>query len=247
MNRIVNVFKQTGAARQLVMFPFGGGNGFSFVELANQIDRFDREILMINPPGHLFCDQPPLESIDEMVQLYLSQLRPQLKDQIVLFGHSMGGIVAYEICKALEKEKKIVRLFISAVNPPHCILEGLDIHSRMSNAQLIKACDQLGGIRGALGSDQDFLDSFANALRADMVALERYQENVTPSEKLKTPVTILYSTGDVMTPEKIKEWDRYVDPGRLIQFSGDHFYLFQPENRSRICRMLVDSLSPPAW
>ncbi|MCP4221543.1 MAG: alpha/beta fold hydrolase [bacterium] len=247
MNNIVNTFKKTGASRQLVMFPFGGGNGFSFLEIVNTVDRRDIEILLVNPPGHLFCDRKPLRSVKDMVQLYLAELRPMLRDDVVIFGHSLGGIVAYEVCRLLEKEKSIRKLFISAVTPPHCVLDDVTMNSRMDDETLIKECFDMGGIRGAFTEDSEILDKFTSALRADLFALENYKapEN---REILKTPATILYGADDVMNPVALRQWDRYLVPGKFIKFEGKHFYLFDAVNKPTVSRLLLESLGfqPPS-
>ncbi|MCP4156870.1 MAG: thioesterase [bacterium] len=242
----VNVFRKTGASKKIIMFPFGGGNGFSFVELINQIQSKQVEFLLINPPGHLFCNRKPLVDLMEMVGLYVAELRTMVKpqDELVIFGHSMGGIVAYEVCKILEKEYNVKKLFISAVNPPHSILDRIEMNSRMDNDTLLEASDKLGGIPGGFSGamEKELLELFINALRSDLKALESIKPDMNPV-KIKTPTDILYADQDVMEYTTMLEWDRYLEPERFIKFNGKHFYIFEAESKKRIAQLLMASHS----
>ncbi len=100
MKGFVQVIRKAKTPKQVVMFPFGGGSGYSYMELISEIPK-DTEIIIINPPGHLLNGGKPLESIEEMTYSYSKELRPLLKRNTLFFGHSIGGIAAYEVCKDL--------------------------------------------------------------------------------------------------------------------------------------------------
>lgn len=243
MNDVVQVLrkaKRAGRHDQIVMFPFGGGSGYSYSALASLI-REDVEIIVINPPGHFFNSGKALESIDAMVYLYSRELRRFLQDNTIFFGHSIGGIVAYELCKTLEKDIPIKRLIISSVNPPHCTMDRVDLHSGMDTGTLIRKCTDLGGMPHLFQQEPELLESFINGLRADLKALERYNppklENV---EKLPIGASVLYSDRDyIVDAARVREWEYYLDCSEFIQFPGDHFYLFDNPNQNPVVRVLT--------
>jgi len=241
MNEIIQVIRKSNSGKQIVMFPFGGGTGFSYLGLCNAV-KTDVEIVVINPPGHMMNTDKPLESIDAMVYLYKKELGPLLKKETVLFGHSIGGIVAYEICWELEKERKIKRLIVSSVNPPHNMMDAVDLHSDMDTETLVKKSAQLGGMPQIFREDHQIMKMFVRGLRADLKALEGYKP-VTPNRQLNTTAVILYSDNDyIVDAEKLKEWELYMECPRLVRFRGDHFYLFQEENLESVGSILTRSI-----
>jgi len=50
MKNVVHSLRKTNTSKQVVMFPFGGGSGYSFIGLLQDIPP-DIEILVINPPA----------------------------------------------------------------------------------------------------------------------------------------------------------------------------------------------------
>ncbi|HLP45753.1 MAG TPA: alpha/beta fold hydrolase [Candidatus Kapabacteria bacterium] len=244
MNDIVQVLRKAKKANQheqIVMFPFGGGSGYSYSALVNQIGE-DVEVIVINPPGHFFNSGKALESIDAMVYLYTKELRRFLKNNPIFFGHSIGGIVAYELCKILEKDFHIKRLIISSVNPPHSTMELVDLRSWMDTETLIQKCTDLGGMPHIFKQEPELLESFINGLRADLKALESYTpptvENVVKS---LINATVLYSDRDyIVNASQVREWKYYLDCPEFRQFPGDHFYLFDSPNLSSVAQLLAN-------
>jgi external thioesterase TEII len=244
--QILRKAKRVGHHKQIVMFPFGGGSGYSYSGLASQIDE-DVEIIVINPPGHFFNSGKALESIDAMVYLYAKELRRLLKHNIIFFGHSIGGIVAYELCKMLEKDIPIKRMIISSVNPPHSTKDHVDLQSDMDTETLIRKCTDLGGMPHIFQQEPELLESFLNGLRADLKALEVYSPpKLEDVEKLSISATVLYSDRDyIVNAARVREWEYYLDCSEFIQFPGDHFYLFDHPNQNAVAQVLTKCLTVP--
>jgi surfactin synthase thioesterase subunit len=243
-NSVVQVIRRSrgNVPKQIVMFPFGGGSGYSYMGMLTEIHN-DVEVVVVNPPGHLFNAGKPLESIDAMVYLYLKELRPVLKDNCLFFSHSIGSLVAYELCKDLEKEMNIKKIIISSVNPPHRVMDSMDLHSQMDTETLIKKSAELGGMPEIFASEPQLLEMFIGGLRADLKALERYTAGKTGQKigpRIKTNAVVLYGDRDyIVNPEKLQEWRLYVHCTEFIKFPGDHFYLFEDANKKAVGQVLM--------
>lgn len=239
MKNVVQVMRKANTPGQIVMFPFGGGSGYSYMELIKAIET-DVEIIVINPPGHFLDGAKPLESIDAMVYLYSKKLRPLLKDNPLFFGHSIGAYVAYDVCKVLAKEIPIRKMIISSANPPNRASDSVDLNSEMDRETLIMKSTELGGMPQLFKNEPELLEMFITGLRADLKALESYTpekpENV---KKLNVNASVLYGDGDyILVPSKIREWKFYLECSEFIPFAGDHFYFFQESNRKAVARII---------
>lgn len=242
----VQVVRKANSSKQIIMFPFGGGSGYSYMGLTGEIDA-DVEVVVINPPGHLFNPGKPLESIEAMVYLYLKELRPVLKDNCLFFSHSIGALVAYELCKDLEKEMTIKKMIISSVNPPHSVMDTLDMHWQMDTETLINKSTELGGMPKIFADEPELLEMFIEGLRADLKALERYtagKARPKKGPKLNTGAIVLYGDRDyIVQPAKLQEWQLYMHCTEFIKFPGDHFYLFEDANIKAVGQILMKYLN----
>lgn len=239
MKNVVQVIRKANTPRQIVMFPFGGGSGYSYMELVKDIET-DVEVIVINPPGRLLDGEKPLESIDAMVYLYSKELRPMLKDNPLFFGHSIGAYVAYDVCQVLAKEIPIKKMIISSANPPHRAKDSVDLHSEMDRETLIKKSTELGGMPQLFKSEPELLEMFITGLRADLKALESYTPEKPESvNKLNVNASVLYSEGDyILDTSNIREWELYLECSEFVLFKGDHFYIFEETNRKAVARII---------
>ncbi|MFM1945472.1 MAG: Nonribosomal peptide synthetase DhbF [Verrucomicrobiota bacterium] len=104
---------QQGSEGTPLFFVHGaGGNVLLYRELARQLGR-DRMIYGLQSQGLDGVSQP-LESVEDMAQLYLKEIRKvQPRGPYLLGGYCMGGTVAYEIAQCLRRTGEVVeRLFL---------------------------------------------------------------------------------------------------------------------------------------
>ena len=93
LSQVVKKLNARYGSSKVYIFPYAGGNSLSFRELGLQLQQ-QFEVYLIEPPGHLFDDTPPLRSISSMTRLYMDYMQPG-PEGVVLFGHSLGGLVSY--------------------------------------------------------------------------------------------------------------------------------------------------------
>jgi len=171
--------------------------------------------------------------MDEMVGCYLDAILPGLKKNVVLFGHSLGGTVAFEVAKKIEKQQKIKGVIVSAASAPGS-KTSLTVHSSMDDESLLGKTAELGGMQSQLLKDRGFVKMFLESYRADLKTLENYRERGAAEDPLNTPVLVFYADGDTIPVSDIGGWKKYLKYFKFISFKGDHFYLFEDKNRSMI-------------
>jgi surfactin synthase thioesterase subunit len=182
----------------------------------------------------------PLESLAAMVYFYVRELRPLLKPNALFFGHSIGGLVAYEVAKELRHTIPVQKMIISSVNPPHRTIDRVDLRAHMETEELIDKCSQLGGVPDIFRQEPAMMEGFITGLVGDLKALEHYCLSLPEKPvKLDTLATILYSTGDyIVDKDELKLWEQYVQLGEFFAFAGNHFYLFQDSQRKKVIEII---------
>ena len=169
----------------------------------------------------------------------MEELRPILKDEIVIYGHSMGGTVAYEFLNSLNSNeiKKISHVFLTGAHPPHNRIQDIDFNSSTDNDTIIKKCISIGGFPEQLKNEEEFCDIFCKMMKTDLEALENYKiedrHNFIP-----IPATLCWGKDEDLDLEEAKEWVRYFEISELKEFPGDHFFIMDSNNRKKICRYI---------
>ncbi|HEY4303066.1 MAG TPA: alpha/beta fold hydrolase [Gemmatimonadaceae bacterium] len=213
--------------RRLFCLPFAGG-GVSGYRPWLQALPPDIELVAAQLPGRESrLREAPYDSIWEMADALLPEILEMSDLPYALFGHSMGGLVAYELAVAIERMRvpAPTHVFISARRPPDepadqplignaPDAEFLDVMQRRYNA-----------IPDAIKSEPDLLELLLPTLRADLRAIESYTPRTL--HRLRTPVHVFGGVDDRHPfPNQLAGWQRVVEqPIRVRLFPGDHFFI----------------------
>lgn len=188
------------------------GYELGLVELAGRGGRFN---------------EPFYESIDEAAIDIAKRIGAQINDnEYVLFGHSMGALLAYEVYyKLIELGVKVPKhLFVSGRKAPQ-IGETKGEMKRLSDKDFMEMVDKFGGIPKQFYRE-DTIKIFLPILRADFIMLDeyRYKEKL---EKINCDVSILYAKDDFSTPlNEMEPWkDECKGNVSIYEFEGEHFFL----------------------
>lgn len=149
-------------------------------------------------------------------------------EKIVLFGHSMGAKIAYEVAKLLECRGILLCGVIVSGSPAPDIPETADT-AGMTDSELGSYLHSLGGIPEEVLQDESLLALLLPLFRADFTMMRGYCDRT--GTKLHCPVYALGGTDD---PEAscadVLRWQNYT-AGRFGSrfLPGGHFYLFEHE------------------
>ena len=182
------------------------------VQLAGREDRADEE-----PYKDMFT---PAEEIIEILMAY--------DNRLVLFGHSMGTKLLYEVEKGLEKRgRKSELVIVSACPPPH--MKEKNPIGKLPEEEFIKELIKLNGIPKLMQENKEILNMFLPVLRADFLLSEGYvcKEKV----ELKSPIKVMGGLEDSeATQSELLLWSEYGrDDFSFRIFEGDHFYIREHE------------------
>ena len=91
---------------KLFGIPFSGGNAYSYQALKNQLSANIR-FIGLELPGHgTRVAEPLLYTIEEMTDDLLQQIDLNQEDDYAFFGHSLGALLAFLMCRKISNAGK---------------------------------------------------------------------------------------------------------------------------------------------
>jgi medium-chain acyl-[acyl-carrier-protein] hydrolase len=211
---------------RVVCFPYAAGTARTYRHWAEKLGHHI-EICAVQLPGReRRLSEPAIRRYDEAVDILVSVLRPLLDLPVVLFGHSMGAILAYEVARGLltREAAEPLALLVSGRRAPHMPSRRRRLHD-LPRDELLAEIKALNGTPAEVFEHQDIIDLILPALRADLELVETYAQ--APGPVLSCPVMAMSGDNDgQVNREELAAW-RLVTTGpfKPLLFAGDHFYL----------------------
>lgn len=220
MSQLIKQLGSTSGKIPLVCFPFAGGYSASFYPLYRALKN-QCQILAIEPPGHGTSKMPLIANFDDLIDIYMYELRSMFNHPVALFGHSMGGLVVYRLVQKLERRGIAPTVsIISGVRPPHMRLPRV---SHLNDDELIDFIVQIGGISPEVLCHKDMLSFFLPAFRADFEALETFEHK--DNRLLDSSVHVFRGEDDEIAEEEILGWSKWLRRAQFHNFAGGHMFL----------------------
>jgi len=147
--------------------------------------------------------------------------------RFVLFGHSLGTIIAYEVAQRLRRSGRAQpeRLIMSAHRAPHIPLSRLPTWN-LPTPDFLRRLIELKGTPRQVFENDDLLALVLPRMRADLRLDETYRHSDIHAP-LSCPITVFGGTQDVETaPEHLEAWRTVTaGPFGVRMFEGDHFFI----------------------
>lgn len=218
-------------APRLVCLPFAGGAASFFHPLSAALP--DVQVLAGQYPGRQDrFREPAVHDLQAIADAVAAEL-PDDGARTVLFGHSMGALVGYEVARRLEaRGADVAHLYVSGRRAPGVPLPGPPVHVQ-DDAGVLATVRRLGGPGVELLDEPGLVELVLPTLRADYAAVELYEHATGP--RLRCPVTALVGDEDpLVSPAEATEWAGCTGgPFEARVFPGDHFYLIEQSDAVR--------------
>ncbi len=216
---------------RVLCFPHAGGNAGFFRNWREQF-RSSFETVPVQYPGHENRRSENFaQSMQELVQGLLSDLKPMLTGDFAFFGHSMGAIVAFELIRALRREElSLPRLLIaSGARAP----QFRRIYQPLPDPapeELLEQVRRLEGMPEDVLADPQLVNLLLPTLTADTALYRQYV--YYPEPPLSVDVTALGGVSDPNVSEAhLTAWQEQA-AGAFFwkQLPGGHFFLRESRN-----------------
>lgn len=214
-------------ALRVVCFPPAGSGAMAYSAWRPHLPE-GMEMLPVELPGHgTRLAEPLAESLADLVDGVLDSLDGALHAPYALFGHSFGGLLAYET--ALQAARRGLpgprAVLLSSARPPD-VTPSVRWHL-LDDAGLLEWLRVTGGMPEALLRHRDYVTRALAMIRADLVLAETYRR---PSpERLACPLHVFAATDDPVTDAGLPAGWEVCAGGEftVTWYPGGHFHLFE--------------------
>jgi len=213
----------------LFFLPFAGGSKYSYRKYeANQPPFFN--FIPLEYPGRgSRVTEPFAADVHVLVDdLYHRICHFLDKERYGIYGHSMGGVVAYLLTRVIlaNGHRPPEHVFITGTAGPSVASRKERNYHLLDKAEFLEKVRDLDGLPEEIFQDSELLDFIEPILRADFRISETYvHEEEAPME---IPFTVITGMDEDIAPEDIQLWQNCsrhkVDFRRM---KGGHFFIFQ--------------------
>ena len=185
------------------------------------------DVRLLDAPGHgLLLDLPQISEAGRLADYLLRGIESELTCPYALFGHSMGGLLTYEIVRRVVERGLPLPVWagVSARSAPQLAGPGGGYHE-LPGAELRARLKLLGGTPDGVFDDPELWDLFDPVIRADL----RLVENWRPAADAgPLPVALSAFAGALdhsASPQRMAGWAEHSEHFLGLRvFDGGHFY-----------------------
>ncbi|MEV5844975.1 alpha/beta fold hydrolase [Streptomyces sp. NPDC051985] len=228
---------------RLFCIPHGGAGGSVFRPWQRLLGP-GTEVVPVQLPGReVRMTEPAETSVVRLAQRLAGPLARRAEGlPYVLFGHSMGALLAYELGLALQDSAlPPTALVVSGSVPPHIPRSTPALHP-LPDPEFAAGLRELGGIPPELLADEEWCALFLPQLRADFEAAETYRTRAVLRPGI--PLIALGGADDpAATPAEVERWRELGTDVTVRVFPGDHFFVFA--SAAQVLAFLTTE--GPAW
>ncbi len=216
------------ATVRLICFHYAAGNASWFSSWEQYCDEGMELCAVQLPQRNRRRNEDMPDTIEELAESFISENTELFDMPFIIFGHSMGAMIAYETVFQLKEKYGLSPelLVVSACGAPmypEIQFTGQSVLN-ISDDDIKYILNDYGQIDDELLDSQDFCDYYFPIVRSDFHVCETYCKK--PEIEVDCSILVLRGSFDTkVSEEDCKTWKKYTSSDcRIEKFVGGHFF-----------------------
>ena len=213
----------------LFCIPYSGGSASIYYKWRMELLK-NVNLVPLEPAGRgARIRQPLCRSMEDAIEdLYQQFITRYDGGEYAIFGHSLGGLMAFELVHYILQQghKMPTVIFFSGSRPPDRTHDDEILHT-LPDSEFMQEIAKLGGMSGDVFRNKELMDIFTPIIKNDYRLFEQYNYQ-TKARLLSCPVVLLHGDADSLVAlEELPHWEKFSDKEtKTIIFSqADHFFI----------------------
>jgi medium-chain acyl-[acyl-carrier-protein] hydrolase len=218
--------RNPNARLRLFCFPYAGGGASIYSRWHRFLPR-EVEVVAVQPPGRegRLMEKPYSDLLELAARLH-TELQPWFDRPFAFYGHSNGGLMAFELARALRRAGNPLprHLFVGGRPAPHLPMREVPIHA-LPDAEFLQELRKLAGTPEEVLANTEIMELLMPLLRADFSLGETYR--YLPEPPLPIPLSAYGGQMDEeVSIDEVRGWSEHTSgPFHFQEFPGNHFFI----------------------
>ncbi len=228
----------------LICIPYAGGYSTCYSMWKKYLNKKINMITLEHSGRGARMKEPLYDNFQEAVEDIYRRLAPMTgQASYVMYGHSMGSILVFEVIqKLIENGNQLpYHIILSGSSPIQCN-QYRKIISNLPKDEFRQELIKYNGIPKEVFENESIMDIFIPVLRADFAILENYSY-FGGSYKIPCSLSVLYGLEDQSAVE-LNRWCELTEKQcELYAFRGGHFFIHDLAVAKQINKIVLKQYS----
>lgn len=231
------------ARLRLFCFPYAGGNAMIYRQWPSSLPQ-TVEVCSVQLPGRgKRIKEPPFGHAQPLVEEAARALLPFFDKPFAFFGHSMGGLIGFELARHLRRNHNLqpAHLFVSGRRAPQLPRHEPNTFD-LPETEFMEALRKLQGTPPEVLQQPELMQLMLPLLRADFALCETFAYAAEPP--LDCPLSVFGGLNDNdIERAQLEAWGSQTTAATKVRMlPGDHFFI--NTQRPLLLRVLTQDLQP---
>jgi medium-chain acyl-[acyl-carrier-protein] hydrolase len=230
------------AELRLFCFPYAGGGSVIYHHWPQFLPDAIEVCALKLPGRENRLSEPPFTHMTPLVRTLSDVLQPYLDRPFIFFGHSLGGLISFELTQLLRQQRRPMplHLYASGIRAPHLPPTREPIHA-LPTPDFIERLRRINGTPAEILNNDALMQLLLPCLRADFSLSETY--TYAPKIPLDCPITAFGGTDDpIVSQDTLNAWQSHTTQAfKRHMFPGNHFFLHS--KRQSLLAVLTQDLT----
>jgi medium-chain acyl-[acyl-carrier-protein] hydrolase len=221
---VVRPKPRSAATLKLLCFPYAGGGASVYQAWADQLPaHVELNIVQLPGRGTHLCELP-IDCMNRLTDILMSKISDIINCSYVVFGHSLGSRIAFEVVRRLQAAGKQPPLHFFASGSGSPKQPGLNTRtSELPDPEFIAELRQMNGTPDEVLENHELMQLLLPMLRADFRLAETY--SYAGDLTIPTGLTVLSGRHDEICPTQLGSWADFFAVTEMVECEGGHFFI----------------------